>query len=111
MADLIGLNSKEDLDKVVSEPVMSLIYFSSESCGVCKSLRPKIESLLDAYPNIKGSYVDVEKNTKLGISHSIFTIPSILVFIEGKETLRESRHLSVVELESKIDRYYKMLFE
>ncbi|MFA7412564.1 MAG: thioredoxin family protein, partial [Tissierellaceae bacterium] len=69
------------------------------------------EELLESYPRIKGAYIDVENHPPLGVSYSIFTIPSIVLFIEGKETLRESRHLSIQELDNKINRYYSLLFE
>ncbi|MCK9444315.1 MAG: thioredoxin family protein [Tissierellaceae bacterium] len=105
------LDSMELIEQLVKENDMALLYFSGENCGVCKSIRPKVEEILATYPKIKGAYIDVENHPHLGVSYSIFTIPSIVFFIEGKETLRESRHLSIQELDNKINRYYSLLFE
>ncbi|MDF2673684.1 MAG: hypothetical protein K0R09_1949, partial [Clostridiales bacterium] len=32
-------------------------------------------------------------------------------FIEGKETVREARYISIIDLNSKISRYYKLFYE
>ncbi len=73
-------------------------------------LRPKIQQLLGKYPEISSYFVDVNKYPDIAAACSIFTIPGILFFIEGKEFIREARHISIVKLEEKIDRYYAMLF-
>lgn len=89
---------------------MVLLYFGSKACGVCTDMQPKIEELLKNYPLIKSFYIDVEKSHKLAISWNIFTIPGLLVYIEGKEFIREARHISVGDIDRKINRYYSMIF-
>ena len=66
--------------------------------------------MLKKYPNIKSVYVEVEKLFKVASEYTMFTIPGIIVFIEGKETIREVRHISIRELDMKLNRYYELLF-
>ncbi len=40
-----------------------------------------------------------------------FTIPGILLFVEGKESIREARHISVQDIDNRISRYCSLLFE
>lgn len=87
-----------------------LFYFSAERCTVCKALKPKIEEMAAHFPEMKLNYVDVEQHKEFAGTFNIFTIPVILVFIQGKETIRESRNISVAMLEDKIQRYYHLLF-
>lgn len=50
------------------------------------------------YPNqiIK---IDAEKFADIAGQHLIFTVPSILIFFEGKEVLRESRFIDFAKLD------------
>lgn len=104
-------DSSEDIEKLIKENQMALLYFGSESCNVCNALRPKVEEILKNYPEIKSTYVDSEKSLKLSSAYNIFTIPVILLFIDGKEILREARYISIMDLNNKISRYYEMLFK
>lgn len=104
------LDSNELIEMAIKEDEMVLVYFGSRNCGVCVDLKPKVNALLERYPKIKSVYVDMEKSHKIGISYNFFTMPGLLLFVEGKETLREARHISVDELDMKISRYYDMIF-
>jgi thioredoxin-like negative regulator of GroEL len=87
-----------------------MIYFSSEGCSVCGALLPKIQEMIIKFPEVKISKVQVDKFTEAAGQYSIFTLPAILVYIEGKEGIREARFISVEILEENIERYYKLLF-
>ncbi len=94
----------------IQEDDIALFYFSADRCNVCKALMPKVQEMAMQYPEMKLYYIDVEKNQEFSGKYSIFTIPVILVFIQGKETIRESRNISVSVLEDKIERYYHLLY-
>lgn len=104
------LDSKELIQQSIDDSDMVLLYFGSNSCGVCRDIKPKIEEILNRYSKIKGIYVDVERSHNIAISYNIFTIPGILLFVEGKETIREARHISIQDIDSKLHRYYSLLF-
>ena len=107
---MITLDRRESIEEVVKDNQMVLVYFGSESCSVCVDLKPKIIELLNKYPNIKRVYIDMTKSHNIGVSYDFFTIPGLLLFVEGKETLREARHISIEDLEAKVSRYYNMVF-
>jgi thiol-disulfide isomerase/thioredoxin len=106
-----NINSKEEVENLINNNSMLLIYFGSNNCGVCVDMEPKVEKMLKKYPNIRFIKIDTEKSIKLSTSYNIFTIPAILLFIEGKETIREARHISLQDLDNKISRYYNLLFD
>ncbi|MCM0650692.1 thioredoxin family protein [Clostridium swellfunianum] len=108
---MIMMNSSESIEELISNNEVALVYFGSVGCNVCNVMKPKVEELLKAYPKIKSAQVDIENSIELSGFYNIFTIPAILVYIEGKEIIREARHISIQELNSKIERYYNMLFE
>ena len=105
------IDSSDEIRRSIENNEMLLIYFGSNNCNVCVSIKPKIEELLKKYKNIKGVQVDVDKSVEISGQYSIFTIPAILVFINGKETIREARFIGIENLSNKIFRYYDLLFE
>jgi len=105
------INSKKELRKVIDDNNMAVVYFGSNLCGVCGALKPKIKELLINYPKIIAVQVDVEKSQEIAAAYNIFTIPGILLFIDGKEAVREARFISVKTLDDKISRYYNLYYE
>lgn len=88
---------------------MVCIYFSQPDCGVCNALRPRVEALLNEYPGVDSWFVDLEQHPEAAGHYTVFTIPALILFVQGKETVRFARHFSVDQLEEKISRYYELL--
>ena len=107
---MIDLESIADIDTFINSGDFRLVYISRPSCGVCKALIPKIEAMLEDFPEIKAGYVDLDKIPEAAGKFSIFTIPGILIYIQGKESIRKARYVSVDELAGEINRYYSLLY-
>lgn len=105
------VNSTEQVNELKKDHDMLLMYFGSDACGVCRDMMPKIENMLAKYPNIEAIKIDAENSLELSASYNVFTVPVIILFIQGKETLREARIISVLNLEQKISRYYDLFHE
>jgi thiol-disulfide isomerase/thioredoxin len=101
---------EEEIYELANENKMTLLYFGSPNCNVCKAVKPKIEKILNKYPKIVSTEVNVERSIKAAATYNIFTFPVILLFIEGKETLREARYISIQDIDNKIKRYYDLYF-
>ncbi len=106
------INTLEELELLKSSSPALLLYFYNDSCAPCLALRPKIEELLTAsFPLMKHTYINAAFIPAIAASHRVFSSPAIIVFFDGKETLRVSSNISVSELASKIERYYNLIFE
>jgi len=106
------ITSIEEFNQIIKTNASALIYFSHEKCNVCKVLKPKVQNLLqEDYPNIKMFYADTELYPKVAAQNSIFTVPTILIFFDGKEFLRKSRNIGIAELSKAIDRPYNLIFD
>jgi thioredoxin-like negative regulator of GroEL len=105
------INSIDEINDLINNNEMLLIYFGSETCGVCNSMMPKIKIILEKFKKIKSVKVEPEKSLELSAKYNVFAIPVIILFIQGKETIREARIISIENLEQKISRYYKLFYE
>lgn len=101
----------DDLDKLIANDKAVALYLSTEYCNVCKVLKPKvIEFLTEEFPSIKFEYIDIEKNKEIAGKLSVFAVPTMIFFFEGKEAFRKSRNFSITELYDNLERPYSMLF-
>ena len=100
-----------ELDRLIGEEPALLCYFSTDSCSVCKVLKPKVRELLEEeFPRIRACYVDIDKSPLISGQHRVFTIPTILVFFEGREHTRLSRNIGLTQLEDILSRPYSLMF-
>jgi len=89
-----------------------MLYFHNDSCGVCKFLYPKVETLLnDKFPNIKLLRVSSQESRELAGQLRMLSVPGILLFLEGKEYLRSNGMVSLGQMEVKIQRPYTLMFD
>lgn len=99
----------EQLQSILSEKELTLLYFSTPSCNVCKVLMPKVEAMIDNTPPWYFEYINSEESPEIAGQHMIFTVPTILLMAEGREIGRFSRHFGMDELEAPIKRYSELL--
>jgi thiol-disulfide isomerase/thioredoxin len=106
-----SLKSSEEINNFLSINPASLIYFSTPNCTVCKVLRPKlIEFINSDFPRISMAYVNIEKLPDFAAQASIFSVPTILIYFEGKEFLRKSRNINFLDLFNELERPYSLYF-
>lgn len=88
-----------------------MIYFFNPGCVACNSLRPRVEEMTKRkFPGMDFIALDASRNPMLTAEAGVYSAPTILVFFDGREYIRESKYISVDQLEGKISRYYDMLF-
>lgn len=112
MNEIKTINSLEQLENILQENTAVLVYFSTISCNVGEALEPKVQELLNAdFPKMAFYKIDMNFSPEIAAKYSAFVEPTILVFFEGKETIRKSRNIGIYELQSAILRPYKLIFE
>lgn len=105
------INSISHFNEVVKNEAAVLVYFSHEQCSVCKVLKPKVQSLLsENFPKMPMFYSDTMEQGEVAAQNRIFSVPTVLVFFDGKETFRFSRNIGLDELKRAIARPYSMIF-
>lgn len=79
-----SLSSDAFQSKVVDSKGTVFVDFYAEWCGPCKLTGPIIDALANEYPGITFYKVDVDQNSDLASSYSIFSIPTFVIFKDGQ---------------------------
>lgn len=87
-----------------------LCYLSRPDCGVCTALRPRIERMVASFPKVFAYYVDLDRYPIVAGQWSVFSIPAVLLFVDGREMLREARHFSMDDLQMRLSRIYEQYY-
>ena len=104
------LTDLNELNQVLKNELAVVLYFSSPSCNVCHVLRPKLmEALEKEYPQIARYHADIALTPEIAAEFQIFSAPTIIVFLEGKEFIRKGRAMSVDGLLQEIKRPYELM--
>jgi len=104
--------SLEELQNTIRTEVGVLLYFSGENCNVCHALRPKFKELFDKeFPQLKQIYLDAHDNAEISSHFQVFSVPTMMVFMDGREFVKEGRSVSLYQLKEKLSRPYKMMTE
>jgi thioredoxin-like negative regulator of GroEL len=102
----------EELQNTIREEIGVLLYFSGENCNVCHALRPKFKELFDKeFPKIQQIYLDAHENPEISAHFQVFSVPTMIVFMDGREFIREGRSVSLHQLTQKLARPYGMMTE
>jgi len=100
----------EELQTTIRTEIGVLLYFSGENCNVCHALRPKFKEVFDAnFPQLKQIYLDAHENAEISAYFQVFSVPTMIVFMDGKEFVREGRSVSLHQMTEQLKRPYTMM--
>ncbi len=92
----IVFNTKKDgmkssFEKIVGTDTPVLVDFYADWCGPCKMLAPILKEVKaqmgDALKIVK---IDVDKNQRLAAEHQVRGVPTMMLFVKGKQVWRQS---------------------
>jgi thioredoxin 1 len=82
---VIHVNNGEFEAEVLKSNVPVLVDFYADWCGPCHAIAPTIEALSNEFEGkVKFVKVDVDSNQEVASSYEIMSIPTIMLFENGK---------------------------
>lgn len=81
----------ERFEDLITSNIPVLVDFFAEWCGPCKTMKPILEEL----KGIKGEKVrivkvDVDKHKEIAAYYQIQSVPTLMIFKDGKQLWRQS---------------------
>lgn len=85
----INLNLENFEKEVLNSELPVLVDFYADWCGPCKMMAPVIEELSQELKGkAKVGKINVDQNQDLAMKYDVMSIPTIVIFKEGKEFKR-----------------------
>ena len=105
-----SISNQRELDQLLNSNSVMLLYFSTPACSVCQTLKPKLKELLVTYfPSIQTRFVNVDQQAEIAARYRVFTVPVIILFVEGREAIRKSRFINLEEFREEAARIFRLL--
>jgi thioredoxin 1 len=98
--------TEKNITEVLNSNEITLLQFSAEWCGPCKTLTPIIEELSEdntSKTNVGIGKVNVDESGEVAKSYGIRNIPTLLLFKDGEISERMVGIVSKSDLQKKID--------
>jgi thioredoxin-like negative regulator of GroEL len=99
----------ENVRSLINEDALCLFVFSSEHCSVCYSVKENIKILANKFSRLKVHEISIDEIPSVSGEFMVFTVPTLLIFHNGKEVYRASRFISFKELEKKLTFFHQII--
>ncbi|OQY08930.1 MAG: thioredoxin [Fusobacteriia bacterium 4572_132] len=84
MSNLVQINNGNFESEVLNSKEVTVVDFWAEWCGPCKMIGPFLEEIQTELDGIKITKLNVDENQELSAKFGIRSIPTLLVFKDGK---------------------------
>lgn len=92
-------------DLMKSHPLV-LVDFYADWCGPCKAMAPELEKLKKHYgEQIKIVKINTEKNKAISAQYNIRSIPTLMIFKNGKQQKVKAGGMILPQLKQFIEPY------
>lgn len=95
--------NQNEFNKVRENVGVSLVDFYADWCGPCRMVAPVLEEIAQARSDILVGKVNVDESPELAGRYGVFSIPTLVVLRDGKETARSVGAKPKAELLALVD--------
>lgn len=93
MEGFVEVTSLEEAKQLIQAENLLLMFIYGETCSVCHAVLPQIKLMIDSFDAIKSIQINHEHVPAVASEFTVFTVPVVLLFLEGKEVLRQARFI------------------
>ena len=88
-----------NFDDIINSNAKVLVDFYADWCGPCKMVGPLISQIADEHEDIAVVKVNVDDEMDLAEKFGVASIPTIILFKDGKEAKKNIGAMSKAQLE------------
>lgn len=103
---MVKIVNSNEFNEEIKDGVVFVDFFATW-CGPCRMLSPIIDEISDIIKDVKFIKVDVDASTDVAQAYGIMSIPTLIIFKDGKIINKQIGLLSksdLIEFINKIDK-------
>lgn len=108
---IITLEKSTNIKNIIKKKKNLILLFGKNNCSPCHVISEKISEWETLHKNISFIYAPADLLPDLAAQCGFFTFPSVVVYIDSKLVIRESRNFSINKILSKTEYYLNLLNE
>jgi len=98
------IKNMNEADKIINKDFVMVIA-KSHTCTICNSILNTLQNNVPNLNDIEIHNIYIDDVDEFRGQHTIFSVPTVLIFSEGKELLRESRYINYIKVQRLIELY------
>ena len=103
------LTTKKDIEQTISDNRLCLFYIKAPDCGVCNVMLDKVGQVANTFPSVCSFYTDIIEEPLIASRFLVYSGPTVLLLMDGKEVYRCAQFIDLEELRFNINRYIELL--
>ena len=103
-------NKKETFGDIIGGEKPVLVDFTAEWCGPCKLMKPVLQELHEkSGDKLRILKIDIDRNPSVASNFQVQSVPTLILFQNGKILWRQSGVLQAAQLQKIISDHSPML--
>ena len=99
------LTNIKDIEQAIADNRLCLFYIKAPDCGVCNVMLDKVGELAETFPSLCSFYTDILEEPLIAGRFLVYSGPTVLLLMEGKEVYRGVQFINLEELKQTINRF------
>lgn len=101
---MIEIKQYDEIKSIIKNDFVMVIA-KTHTCGACQTVQGSLEQNVPNLSKVEKYAIYIDDMDKFRGDHLIFSVPTVLIFSQGKELLRESRYLNYAKINRMIELY------
>ena len=102
------LTTIDGIEQTLADNRLCLFYIKAPDCGVCNVMLDKVKLLADSHTSLCSFYTDILEEPLIAGRFLVYSGPTVLLLMDGKEIYRASQFINLEELEHIIIKYLNL---